>query len=83
MLGTDTSTQAQITSIESAGFWLLVADREYYVPFERYPEFREATLAQVFNFQQIFDQFHWPDLDIDIELESLDKPERFSLIFKR
>ncbi|MEW6241535.1 MAG: hypothetical protein AB1564_12070 [Chloroflexota bacterium] len=37
----------------------------------------------MFNFQENDDDFHWPDLDIDIELEALQHPERFPLKFKR
>jgi len=83
MLGESTSTQAQITSIENDGFWLLVEDREYFIPFDRYQEFRQATIEQIFNFRQNFDEFHWPDLDIDIELGALEHPERFPFIFRR
>jgi len=27
-------------------------------------------------------EFYWPDLDIDIELEALEHPERFPLMFQ-
>jgi hypothetical protein len=72
-----------ITSIEIDGFWLLTGEGEYFVSFEDYPEFRETPVKQIFNFDQAFDHFHWPDLDIDIELEALQHPERFPLKFKR
>ncbi len=81
MLGTDTSI-SQITNIEQDGFWLLVQNEELFVPFDRYPGFRQATLDQIFNFEQNDDEFHWPSLDIDIELDALRYPERFPLIFK-
>jgi hypothetical protein len=28
------------------------------------------------------DQFHWPDLDIDIELDALKTPEKYPLAWK-
>ena len=68
MLGTDAS---QISNIEHAGFWMLTQGGEYFVAFEDYPDFRNATVAQIFNFRQSFDGFHWPDLDVDIELAAL------------
>jgi hypothetical protein len=80
---TETAGQNQITSIEIDGFWLLTGEGEYFVSFEDYPEFREAPVKQIFNFDPSFDHFHWPDLDIDIELEALKHPERFPLKFKR
>ena len=84
MIGTNTSKiSAQATNIEHDGFWLLVADREYFVAFEDYPEFRDATIAQIHNFKQSFDGFHWPALDVDIELDALKHPDRFPHKFKR
>jgi len=67
MIGTNTSQiSAQVTNFEHDGFWLLVADGECFVAFEDYPDFRDATIAQINNFKQSFDGFHWPDLDVDI-----------------
>lgn len=70
----------EVTNISHQGFWLLVDDREYFVSFKDYPEFIEATIAQIYHVQrQGASQFHWPDLDIDIELEALEAPERYPL----
>ena len=74
--------QAQITSIEQDGFWLLTEEGEFFVPFERYPTFRKAKVEQIFHFEQDDDAFYWPDLDIDIELDALMHPERYPLIFR-
>ncbi|MGH8249017.1 MAG: DUF2442 domain-containing protein [Gammaproteobacteria bacterium] len=74
---------AQITSIERDGFWLLTESGEYFVSFEDYPDFRGAKLQQIFNFKVSDGDFHWPDLDIDIELDALKHPERFPLKFKK
>lgn len=80
--GADTLANSEITSITALGFWLLVADREYFVPFANYPGFHEATLAQIYEMQQIGpENFHWPSLDIDIELGALEKPEQYPLLF--
>lgn len=74
---------SEVTSISALGFWLLVDDQEYFVPFADYPAFREATVAQIYAVQQLSPtQFYWPDLDIDIELEALEHPERFPLMFQ-
>jgi len=39
-------SHSEVTNVHTTGFWLLVDDREYFVPFEDYPVFREATVAQ-------------------------------------
>lgn len=74
---------SEVTNISSFGFWLLVDDKEYFVPFEDYPVFLDANIAQIYNMQQIGpDQFHWPDLDVDIELEALSHPELYPLKYE-
>jgi hypothetical protein len=84
MLGTDASQiSAHITNIEHDGFWMLTQGGEFFVAFEGYPNFRNATVAQINNFSQSFDGFHWPDLDVDIELDALKHPDRFPHKFKR
>ena len=69
--------------IERDGFWLLTRTGKYFISFADYPDFVGATLEKIFNFQENNGDFHWPDLDIDIELEALQHPERFPLKFKR
>jgi hypothetical protein len=84
MLGTDISqAETVITNIEKDGFWLLTSDGEYFVSFAEYPDFKNATVAQIHNFKSSFDDLHWPELDIDIELDALKHPERFPKVFKR
>ncbi len=76
------TSYSEVTNISQTGFWLLVDDREYFVPFDDYPQFNGATVAQIFAMQQISPtQFYWPDLDIDIELDALENPEQFLLMF--
>lgn len=65
------------------GFWLLVDDREYFVPFDDYPAFRKATVGQIYLVERLSpSQFYWPELDIDLELEALENPERYPLLFQ-
>ena len=84
MLGTNISqTSIQVTNIEQDGLWLLTPEGEYFVAFADYPDFHHATVAQIHNFRGASDGCHWPDLDIDIELDALKHPERFPHKFKR
>jgi hypothetical protein len=73
----------EITNIESLGFWVLVDDKEYFVPFSDYPVFQGASIQQIFQMQRLSPtQLHWPELDADIELEALEQPEHYPLVFK-
>jgi hypothetical protein len=73
-----------ISNIIETGFWLLVNDHEYFVPFDQYPEFKHAPIDKIFAVKQISPtQFHWEELDCDVELSALEHPEHFPLEFKR
>ena len=73
----------EVTSIGATGFWLLVEDKEYFVPFADYPVFQTATIEQIFNVKRLGrGQFHWPALDADIELDALENPDQFPLVWR-
>jgi hypothetical protein len=77
------TSHSEVTNIHTTGFWLLVDDVEYFVPFDDYPVFRKATIAQIYAVQRLGPtQFHWPELDADIELEALEHPEQYPLVFR-
>lgn len=74
---------SEVTNIEPLGFWVLVDDREYFVPFADYPVFKDASLQKIFRMERISaTQLHWPDLDADIEIDALEHPEHHPLVFK-
>lgn len=80
-LGTDTS-QVEVEGISKDGFWLFLGDRELFVSFRDFPWFARASVAQIVNVlrpQQ--DHLHWPELDVDLSVESIEHPERFPLVF--
>ena len=78
------STSAvEVTNVSPHGFWLFVGETEHFVPFESFPWFREATIGQLVNVELPSPHYlHWPDLDVDLAVESLDHPERFPLVSK-
>ena len=74
---------SEVTNIGQTGFWLLVDNAEYFVPFDDYPAFRKATAKQIFSLKRLGPkQFYWPELDIDIELNALKHPEYYPLHYK-
>jgi len=82
MRGIDTSA-SEVTNITQHGFWVLVEEREYFIPFSDYPVFRQATIAQIYAVQRISDdQLHWPELDADVELEALERPHAYPLTYR-
>lgn len=74
---------AEVTNVSARGFWLSVSGTKRFLPFEQFPWFRDATIAQITNVRLISPRhLQWPDLDIDLAVESLDSPENFPLISK-
>ena len=74
---------AEVTNVSAHGFWLYAAGKERFLPFEQFPWFRDATIAQLTNVRLVSPRhLHWPDLDIDLAVESLDHPEDFPLVSK-
>jgi hypothetical protein len=77
------TSQAEVVSIDREGIWLLVDDREYFLRHEDFPWFRQATLDNILTVELLHgDQLHWPDLDVDLSLDSLAHPEPFPRIYK-
>ncbi|MCO6442339.1 MAG: DUF2442 domain-containing protein [Nitrococcus mobilis] len=77
------TTAAEVTNISQHGFWLLLGEQELFLPFEDFPWFRDATIRQIQHVEWLQPHhLYWPDLDIDLAVESLEHPERFPLVSK-
>ena len=80
--GTITS-DCKLTSINDLGLWILIEDKEYFIPFKDYPGFRASYLDQIFKIRYYpSGQLSWEELDIDIDIKALSEPESFPLIFR-
>jgi len=72
--------EAEVTNISQHGFWLLVDDRELCLPFEEFPWFKQAPVAGILQVQRPTPgHLHWPDLDVDLAVESIEHPDRYPL----
>jgi len=72
---------AEVTNISSGGFWQLLGGQELHLPFKRFPWFRHATIGQLLNVEwPSSHHLYWPDLDIDLAVESIEHPERYPLV---
>jgi hypothetical protein len=75
--------QAEVTQIDKQGIWLLIGEKESFLSFENFPWFRSASAAAIHNVEFLNARYlHWPDLDIDLAVESIEHPERFPLVSK-
>jgi len=76
-------TRPEITNISEHGFWIFIRDSEYFLPFEKFPWFKNAKISQISNVE-LWHQNHlyWPELDVDLSLEIIDQPGKYRLIAK-
>ena len=78
--GTTTSA-VEVTNVSKHGFWLLIRDQEVFVPFTEFPWFRDAPIGHLLNVHLPSPHhLYWPDLDVDLAVDSLFHPERFPLV---
>lgn len=81
-LGKRTSA-VEVLSISKHGFWLLLADEELFVPFKDFPWFTKASVADVLKVEWPGpNHLYWPDLDVDLAVESIRHPGKFPLLSK-
>ena len=75
--------EVEVTQIHKQGIWLLIGEKELFLSFENFPWFRNASVGAIHNVELVNERhLHWPDLDIDLAVESIEHPERFPLIAK-
>lgn len=79
MPGTATS-QAEVTNISKHGFWVLVDERELFLPFDEFPWFKAAPVDAILRLEvPQAGHLHWPDLDVDLSVASIEDPARYPL----
>ena len=71
----------EVTNVSPHGFWLFIGDQEQFVSFAVFPWFKDASICQIANVELPSPHhLHWPDLDVDLAVESLTRPERYPLV---
>lgn len=82
-LGSGTSGP-EVTNVSEHGFWLLLEAEELFVPFPDFPWFRDATIRAITHVEQHGPlHLYWPELDVDLSVESIRDPARFPLVSRR
>ena len=72
-----------VTKIDKQGLWLLIGEKKSFLDFENFRWFRNAPVQAIRNVALLNPRhLHWPDLDIDLAVESIEHPEQFPLIAK-
>lgn len=82
ILGTSTS-RPEVTNISGHGFWVFDdrTQREYFLPFRDFPWFAKASIEQISSVvREGVSVLHWPALDVDLDLDRIEHPERYPLL---
>src|SRR3990172_5204891 len=75
------TSDAEVTNLSKHGFWILVQGRELFAPFKSFPWFEQASIGQILNVEMPGpNHLYWPDLDVDLAVESIENPDAFPLI---
>lgn len=75
------TSQVEVTNVSAHGFWLFVSEEELFVPFSEFPWFKEASIAEITRVElPSAHHLYWPDLDVDLAVESIKHPERYPLV---
>ena len=77
----DHSSGVEVTNISSHGFWLLVGGKELFLSYQDFPWFKDAPVGHIINVEQPSPgHFRWPQLDIDLGAETIERPGEFPLM---
>ena len=73
----------EMTQVSNRGLWLYLPQtkREYYLSFDDFPWFKDATVRQLSSIE--VERGHilrWGELDVDLDLDRIENPDRYPLI---
>ena len=79
----NSTSAAEVVGISKFGVWIYVAGKEFFLPYEEFPWFRDAKVSAVYNLT-FCNEYHlrWPELDIDIDTRSIECPENYPLVYR-
>ena len=70
-----------VNHISKHGIWLLLQEKEHFLSFDNFPWFKNVSVSAVQNVELLNEHhLYWPDLDIDLAVDSINNTERYPLI---
>jgi len=75
------SSGVEFLDVAPGGFRLRIDGRKHCLLFEHFPWFRDASTAELATIERPTPtHFRWPLLDVDLTLDSIERPERYPLV---
>ena len=74
-------SDVEIRKISKKGFWMDVRGKKLFLSHQDFPWFQSATSEQISKVTLLHEHhLYWPDLDVDLELESLKDLKKYPLV---
>ncbi len=75
------ASDVEVTKVTQHGFWIFIGEREVHVSFGNFPWFEDASIREIAAVEQLSPRhLYWPELDVDLLVDSLDHPDRYPLV---
>ncbi len=76
----DTS-DVEVTNVSQHGFRIFIGAREVFASFAEFPWFEQASIRELTTVELPSPHhLYWPELDVDLAVDSLDHPDRYPLV---
>ncbi len=77
------TSKTEITNISPHGIWIYIENKEYFIPFEKFPWFEDGKINEIMEVE-ILHGYHlyWPKLDIDFSIDQLENPDDYPLVYR-
>ena len=70
-----------VKNVSQHGFRIFIGDREFFASFAEFPWFEHASIRELTTVELPSPHhLYWPELDIDLTVDSLDHPDRYPLV---
>ena len=78
------NTLVNVLMINAQGIMISVLGHDYFLSYNRIPWMQDAPIRSVLNVRMSGSEaIEWPDLDVYLEIDSLQHPERYPLVIRR
>ena len=73
-------SKTEVTNVSSHGVWILAGNKELFMSYEDFPWFKDVPIGKILNVEETTPvHLYWPELDVDLGIETIEHPERFPL----
>ena len=71
----------EVQRVSALGFWVCIGERQVFASFSDFPWFQDASARELAAVERLsLNHLFWPELDIDLAVDSLEHPNRYPLV---